>query len=120
MAFIMQRCTFFPIIQSINLDRNEPVLRTGFLKIIDFARKVADKSDLSVVILGETGTGKGLIARVIHEYGKKSSGPFVDITCSAIPENLVEERACQGFTVGRKTRNRPFCAYFLQAPTSTA
>lgn len=62
----------------------------GFLKVLDFAKKVADRSDISVVILGETGTGKGLIARVIHEYSRKSSGPFVDITCSAIPENLME------------------------------
>lgn len=62
----------------------------GFLKVLDFAKKVADKSDISVVILGETGTGKGLIARVIHEYSRKSNGPFVDITCSAIPENLME------------------------------
>ncbi len=63
---------------------------TKFLKVLNFAKKVADKSDISVVILGETGTGKGLIARVIHEYSRKSSGPFVDITCSAIPENLME------------------------------
>jgi two-component system response regulator AtoC len=55
-----------------------------------FAKKVADKSDVSVVILGETGTGKGMIARLIHEYSRRASGPFVDITCSAIPENLME------------------------------
>ena len=61
-----------------------------FLKILYFAKKVANKSDVSVVILGETGTGKGLVARVIHEYSKKATGPFVDITCSAIPENLME------------------------------
>jgi transcriptional regulator with PAS, ATPase and Fis domain len=61
-----------------------------FLKVMRFAKKVADKSDVNVVILGETGTGKGMIARLIHEYSRRASGPFVDITCSAIPENLME------------------------------
>ena len=63
---------------------------TNFLKVVKFAKKVADNSDVSVVILGETGTGKGILARLIHEYSKRASGPFVDITCSAIPENLME------------------------------
>ena len=63
---------------------------TNFLKVVRFAKKVADKSDVSVVILGETGTGKGVLARLIHEYSKRANGPFVDITCSAIPENLME------------------------------
>jgi len=63
---------------------------TNFLKVVGFAKKVADKSDVSVVIQGETGTGKGILARLIHEYSKRASGPFVDITCSAIPENLME------------------------------
>ena len=63
---------------------------SDFLKVMRFAKKVADKSDVNVVILGETGTGKGMIARLIHEYSRRASGPFVDITCSAIPENLME------------------------------
>ncbi len=61
-----------------------------FLKILNFAKKVADKPDINVVIVGETGTGKGLIARVIHEHSKRAADPFIDIICSAIPENLME------------------------------
>ena len=63
---------------------------TNFLKVMRSAKKVADKSDVNVVILGETGSGKGMLARLIHEYSKRARGPFVDITCSAIPENLME------------------------------
>ncbi len=63
---------------------------TEFLRVLNFAKKIADNPDISVVILGETGTGKGLIARVIHEYSKRAGGPFVDIICSAIPESLME------------------------------
>jgi len=48
------------------------------------------KSDFTIVILGETGSGKELIARVIHEASPRSEGPFVPVDCGAIPETLLE------------------------------
>jgi DNA-binding NtrC family response regulator len=57
--------------------------------IFDMVGAVA-KSDSRVLILGETGTGKQLIAQAIHERSPRCKEPFVEVNCAAIPENLLE------------------------------
>ncbi len=47
-------------------------------------------TDLTVMITGESGTGKELVARALHEYGKRKNGPFVAINMAAIPKELIE------------------------------
>jgi two-component system nitrogen regulation response regulator GlnG len=48
------------------------------------------QSDLTVMITGESGTGKELVARALHDYGKRKKGPFVAINVAAIPRDLIE------------------------------
>lgn len=49
------------------------------------------KADVPTVLLhGETGTGKGLVARVIHDSGPRAHSPFIEVNCAALPETLLE------------------------------
>jgi len=59
------------------------------LYVMHKVRQVAP-GDTSVLILGETGVGKELIARTIHDESPRSSGPFVVVNCAALPPNLIE------------------------------
>jgi len=53
-------------------------------------RQPAGRRLPAILIQGETGTGKGLVARLMHRMGPRRGGPFVDINCPAIPETLLE------------------------------
>jgi DNA-binding NtrC family response regulator len=57
--------------------------------VLNVAETVAS-SDSTVLLTGESGTGKGVVARYIHELSNRSTGPFVSINCGALPESLLE------------------------------
>ena len=57
--------------------------------IINLLTKVGDSS-ATVLFMGETGTGKGLLAQVVHEISNRRDGPFVQVNCAALPEQLLE------------------------------
>jgi DNA-binding NtrC family response regulator len=58
--------------------------------VMDVVIKVAQSPDTAVLILGETGTGKELIAKAVHYRGPHFEGPMISVNCAAIPKDLIE------------------------------
>jgi len=63
---------------------------TAIEKIVDTIQKLSRIPSAGVLLMGETGTGKNLTARMIHESSMPAEAPFVEINCAALPEQLVE------------------------------
>ena len=77
---------------SIPIENNHGILyheSSPIKQILSKLQKIS-QSEISVILLGETGTGKELFARFIHETSARSKGPLISINCASIPQNLVE------------------------------
>ncbi len=59
-------------------------------QLLRMAVKIAKMEASNILLLGESGTGKGLLAKFIHQNSKRSKKPFIQINCAALPENLLE------------------------------
>jgi len=86
-------------------------------KVLQQARNVA-QSPTNVLIYGETGTGKELLAKTIHYLSPRRDKPFVAVNCTAIPENLVESELF-GIDAGVATGVRKHIGFFEQADGGT-
>jgi DNA-binding NtrC family response regulator len=64
--------------------------RSPAMKMVFEAIRLVAPTDTTVLVLGETGTGKELVARSIHELSERSDGPFLAVNCAALPESLLE------------------------------
>ena len=76
-------------------------------KVLETIQRVAE-TDFDVLIVGETGTGKELVARAIHQRSRRKEGPFVPVDCGAIPDDLMESEFFgheRGAFTGAQTRS---------------
>lgn len=90
--------------------QNEVVaVSSQFRRVLNLADKLA-KVDSNILITGETGVGKGLIAKRLHQNSRRSDGPYVSVNCGAIPENLIESELFgyeAGAFTGAKKEGKP-------------
>ncbi|MBW1862716.1 MAG: sigma-54-dependent Fis family transcriptional regulator [Deltaproteobacteria bacterium] len=92
-------------LQTITLRKEVQILQEGYLKenlpffisksnvmqdVMEFVNTVAKSPDTPILIIGETGTGKELLARAIHYRSPNFKGPLVTMNCAAIPKDLIE------------------------------
>lgn len=99
------RVTIKNALETIRLTKEVRLLQENYLKenlpffvaesneiqdIMDFITRAARSPDAPIIILGETGTGKELIARAIHCRSPNFKGPFLTLNCAAIPKDLIE------------------------------
>ncbi len=90
----------------------------AMLRVLALAERAA-RTDSTVLVLGETGVGKELVSRIIHERSSRGRGPFVSVNCGAIPESLAESSLFgheRGAFTGASKRHR---GYFEQADGGT-
>lgn len=88
-------------------------------RVFDTALRVAEV-DSTVLIQGESGVGKGLVAKLIHRASKRKDGPFIRVDCGAIPEPLIESELFgyePGAFTGALTKGKP--GYFEMAEAGT-
>lgn len=88
------------------LGHSEPTQR-----LREMVERLADVPFSGLVISGETGTGKGLVARILHHSGSRSDGPMVEVNCAALPRDLLESELFgheAGSFTGAKGRHRGY------------
>jgi len=108
-ARLKQTVSYYRELDAGKADEDRLVAESSKMKsVLDIADRLigmdlANPSDYPpVLILGETGTGKDLLARIIHYQGKLASGPFIEVNCTTLPSGL-EEAELFGFDKGAFT-----------------
>jgi DNA-binding NtrC family response regulator len=82
--------TATPIAQPVSIRDDDLIGMSGAMREVQKAIGLLADSDATVLLLGETGTGKEVVARAIHRHGRRARAPFVAVNCAAIPTELLE------------------------------
>ncbi|WP_141440961.1 sigma-54-dependent Fis family transcriptional regulator [Vreelandella titanicae] len=85
----------------VRLGADDPAMR----KVQKLAERLRNEASVNVLISGETGTGKEVVARALHDSGNRARGPFIAVNCAAIPEALIESELF-GYEPGAFTGGR--------------
>jgi transcriptional regulator with PAS, ATPase and Fis domain len=100
-----------PLAELVGRSAALDALRAQVLRLV----RMSEASRLPpVLLLGETGTGKGMVASLLHRTGRRAAGPFIDVNCAAIPDTLLEAELF-GFERGAFTDARASKAGLFEA-----
>ncbi len=77
-------------IQERQMDENVIVRSEAFRRTLEIASEVARSEIETILLLGESGTGKNVVARHIHRTSTRRDGPFLEVNCAALPDSLIE------------------------------
>lgn len=92
------------------VDRSVVIFKSKVMqRIIKMALRVAGV-DSTVLLLGESGVGKGMVAKLIHKNSERNQGPFIHVDCAGIPESLIESELFgyeRGAFTGAKSEGKP-------------
>jgi DNA-binding NtrC family response regulator len=91
LAFNRPNCEIVPITHEAKLYLGMPAIISspGMLQLIELVERIS-QTNAAVLITGESGSGKEVIARAVHHYSLRCAKPWVDVSCAALPEHLVE------------------------------
>src|SRR3974377_147219 len=99
--------TIKDITEEVAPQRREVVAESKLMRdVINFTKRVAASEAATILLEGENGTGKGLIAKTLHYGGMRRAEPFIAINCAAIPDTLLESELF-GYEQGAFTDRRP-------------
>jgi DNA-binding NtrC family response regulator len=76
--------------RALGLNRGKIIYTSRAMKDVLWNASRVARSDTTVLILGESGVGKELVAKYVHENSDRRSGPFIPVNCAALPDNLLE------------------------------
>ncbi|MGA2464457.1 MAG: sigma 54-interacting transcriptional regulator [Thermodesulfobacteriota bacterium] len=97
-------------LEMTGVDLSNIVFRSDEMeRVIEMALRAAEV-DSTVLLLGESGVGKGIIAKLIHKHSDRNQGPFVRVDCAGIPESLIESELFgyeKGAFTGARTEGKP-------------
>jgi two-component system NtrC family response regulator len=79
-----------PSVEPVSSREGDLIGMSGAMREVQKAIGLLADSDATVLLLGETGTGKEVVARAIHRHGRRAKSPFVAVNCAAIPSELLE------------------------------
>jgi two-component system response regulator AtoC len=100
--------------QGIGLGGFKMVAASPLMKqVLKFARRIAQSEVSTILLEGESGTGKDVLAQFLHYHGRRHEGPFVALNCAAIPETLLESELF-GYEKGAFTDARTAKAGILE------